>query len=606
MSAKRNILAAFLIFGIFLLIPKYLEMVGVAPEINCYLPSGDIAIVQTEEECLENGGNLDGFVKKDTPAPQNKNNLKNEVSLTPALSGGVEPEVVTIETEWYRAVISNKGGGSIVKYELIKKDGDEFKYHGTYTQDGRYTDKSDTPVALIHQHPDLPDVCAPCLGTKTSQKKYNQPFTLENPPKNNFIYVSPSDGTITLTYSLGLQGGDYIKKDLVIDGKSLEMQSFFNYSLKETHPQDNVEILWTSGVFPTEPPIGSNTSFSQDELNYSSVYAYQDGSLESITQYDSDDIDAERFDEDDTDWIAIRTKFFGMAMIPSQPADYVNMSSKNLNFRSDEDVTPIYSAALGGYLNYNSSLHVTTFLGPLDVEHIDKLADGSVSDIMNFGWSIIKPFSRFVLWVVKSLHDILPLNYGFILIIIALLMRFITSPLTRKSYESAAKMKVVAPLQKEIQEKYKGNPQKVQQEMAKLWKEHGVNPVSGCLPMLVQWPILMAFFIVFRSTIEFRGEPFIFWIKDLSQPDFLFSLPFSIPVYGESVAILPILMGISMFLTMRITMASTEGSQKTFMYFMNGFFILIFNSFPSGLTLYYTIFNFLSYQQQLSIKNSKK
>ena len=266
MSAKRNILAAFLIFGIFLLIPKYLEMVGVSPEINCYLPSGDIAIVQTEEECSENGGNLDGFVKKDTPTPQNKNNLKNEVSLTPALSGDVEPEVVTIETEWYRAVISNKGGGSIVKYELIKKDGDEFKYHGTYTQDGRYTDKSDTPVALIHQHPDLPDVCAPCLGTKTSQKKYNQPFTLENPPKNNFIYVSPSDGTITLTYSLGLPGGDYIKKDLVIDGKSLEMQSFFNYSQKETHPQDNVEILWTSGVFPTEPPIGSNTSFSQDEF----------------------------------------------------------------------------------------------------------------------------------------------------------------------------------------------------------------------------------------------------------------------------------------------------------------------------------------------------
>jgi YidC/Oxa1 family membrane protein insertase len=103
----------------------------------------------------------------------------------------------------------------------------------------------------------------------------------------------------------------------------------------------------------------------------------------------------------------------------------------------------------------------------------------------------------------------------------------------------------------------------------------------------------------------FEGEPCVFWIKDLSQPDYLFGLPFNIPIYGGAVAILPILMGISMFLTMRITMASTEGSQKTFMYFMNGFFILIFNSFPSGLTLYYTIFNFLSYQQQLSIKNSK-
>jgi len=603
MSTRRNILAALLIFGIFLLIPRYLEMVGVTSEVNCYLPSGDIAMVDTEDECFSMGGRLESFVVQDV-APSKNQNAQNDNTNKPNISGDINPEVITIETEWYRAVISNEGGGSIVKYELIKREGDQFKYHGTYTQNGDYSDNGDVPVGLIHQR--LSDVCAPCLGTKTSKTKYNQPFKLLTPLENNFIYVSPSDGTLTLTYRLNLNGEDFIEKNLVVDGKSLEILSLFDYSLEETHPQDNVEVLWTSGIFPTEPPIGSHLSFSQDELNYSSAYAYQGGSLESITQYDGVDMDVERFDEENTDWVAMRTKFFGMVMIPSQSADYVDLSSKNLNFRSEEDVTPIYSAALGGYSIKNSSLHITTYLGPLDVEHIDGLADGSVGDIMNFGWSIIKPFSRFVLWVVKSLHNILPLNYGFILIIIALLMRFITAPLTRKSYESSAKMKVVAPLQKEIQEKHKGNPQKIQQEMAKLWKEHGVNPISGCLPMLVQWPILMAFFIVFRSTIEFRGEPFIFWIQDLSQPDFLFSLPFSIPIYGESVAILPILMGISMFLTMRITMASTEGSQKTFMYFMNGFFILIFNSFPSGLTLYYTIFNFLSYQQQLSIKNNKK
>ena len=139
--------------------------------------------------------------------------------------------------------------------------------------------------------------------------------------------------------------------------------------------------------------------------------------------------------------------------------------------------------------------------------------------------------------------------------------------------------------------------------MGALWKEHGVNPISGCLPMLLQWPVLMSLFIVFRSTIEFRGQPFIFWIKDLSQPDYIFSLPFSVPLYGSGVAVLPIIMGISMFLTMSITMQ--DKSQKPMMYFMNTFFILIFNSFPSGLTLYYTIFNFLSYQQQLSIKKNK-
>ena len=176
-------------------------------------------------------------------------------------------------------------------------------------------------------------------------------------------------------------------------------------------------------------------------------------------------------------------------------------------------------------------------------------------------------------------------------------------PLTKKSSEASSKMQEVAPLQKKLQEKYKDNPQQLQKEMGELWKKKGVNPISGCLPMLLQWPVLMSFFIIFRSTIEFRGQPFIFWIKDLSQPDYIFSLPFSVPLYGSAVAVLPIIMGISMFLTMSVTMQ--DKSQKPMMYFMNTFFILMFNSFPSGLTLYYTIFNFLSYQQQLSIKKNK-
>ena len=222
---------------------------------------------------------------------------------------------------------------------------------------------------------------------------------------------------------------------------------------------------------------------------------------------------------------------------------------------------------------------------------------------MNFGWSIIKPFSKMILWIIKSLHNTLGLNYGLALIVLGVIMRIVMGPLTKKSAESSAKMQEVAPLQKKIQEKYKDNPQQLQKEMGALWKKHGVNPISGCLPMLLQWPILMSLFIVFRSTVEFRGQPFIFWIKDLSQPDYILDLPFHIPMYGSAIAVLPIIMGISMFLTMGITMQ--DKSQKPMMYFMNTFFILIFNSFPSALTLYYTVFNFLSYQQQLSIKKNK-
>ena len=138
--------------------------------------------------------------------------------------------------------------------------------------------------------------------------------------------------------------------------------------------------------------------------------------------------------------------------------------------------------------------------------------------------------------------------------------------------------------------------------MGKLWKEHGVNPVSGCLPMLVQWPILMSFFIVFRSTIEFRGASFFAWIKDLSQPDVIINLPFTLPIYGGHIAVLPILMGLSIFLTQRMSMATMDKAQRPMMYIMNAFFVLLFNQFPSGLNLYYTVYNILNFFQQRTIR----
>ena len=520
-----------------------------------------------------------------------KNLYENPITSTE------KSETLTIITPLYKAKVSNHSGGSIVYYEIHETKNQIKKYVGGYDSKGAYSKNNN--VVLLHNTEGASESCSPCLSVKDEGvfKKLNQPFFRKASPDiiNGIIEVGKGDVKEIYYESLGVQ------KTLIIDGNSYSINHLYDYDFESA---DEVEVAWTSGLFPSEPSINSSLSYSSDELTYSSAYAYQDGSLESLTQSSQAGLSPEVFNQK-TDWVAIRTKFFGMVMIPDKKSNYASLSSENLLFRGDDDVLPLYSASMGGY-GSRGNLNITTYLGPLDVDRIDLLADNkSVSSIMNFGWSIIQPFSRAVLWTVKTIHNSLGVNYGFVLILIALIMRVVTGPLTRKSYESSAKMKVVAPLQKKIQEKYKNDPQRLQQEMGKLWKEHGVNPVSGCLPMLIQWPILMSFFIVFRSTIEFRGASFFGWISDLSQPDYLFALPFEIPLYGGAVAILPILMGISMFLTMSITMQSTDDTQKTFMYFMNVFFILIFNSFPSGLTLYYTIFNFLSYQQQLSIKNSK-
>jgi len=132
----------------------------------------------------------------------------------------------------------------------------------------------------------------------------------------------------------------------------------------------------------------------------------------------------------------------------------------------------------------------------------------------------------------------------------------------------------------------------------KLFKEHGVNPLGGCLPVLLQMPLLFALFRVFRSTIELRGAPFVLWIKDLSSPDTILQLPFTIPIYGDHVAVLPIIMGVTMFIQQKMMPTQASGQQKFMSYFMTGFFLLLFNQFPSGLNLYYTLFNVLTILQQ--------
>ena len=164
-------------------------------------------------------------------------------------------------------------------------------------------------------------------------------------------------------------------------------------------------------------------------------------------------------------------------------------------------------------------------------------------------------------------------------------------------------MQKIQPQVNALREKHKNNPQKLNQATMQLYKEMGVNPLGGCLPMLLQMPLLFALFVVFRTTIELRNEPFVFWIKDLSAPDVIFYLPFKIPLYGDYVCALPILMALSMFAQQKMMQPTAvtgpqADQQKMMQYFMMGFFFLLFNSFPSGLNLYYTLFNVLTIAQQ--------
>ena len=225
---------------------------------------------------------------------------------------------------------------------------------------------------------------------------------------------------------------------------------------------------------------------------------------------------------------------------------------------------------------------------------------------MDFGWAFIRPISKGVLYALTRMHEHIP-NYGFVLIVFSFLVKILVYPLTKKSYQSTSAMQKIQPQVNSLREKYKNNPQKLNQATMQLYKEKGVNPLGGCLPMLLQMPLLFALFIVFRTTIELRNEPFVFWIKDLSSPDVIFSLPFSIPIYGSNVAFLPILMVISTFIQQKMMSGGVQQPQQKMMqYFMTGFFFLIFNTFPSGLNLYYTLFNVLTIAQQKLIPGAQQ
>ena len=208
---------------------------------------------------------------------------------------------------------------------------------------------------------------------------------------------------------------------------------------------------------------------------------------------------------------------------------------------------------------------------------------------------------RHKLLVLKFLNQITH-NFGWDILLLTLLIKVVFTPLTMISSKSMKKMQALAPRQKAIQEKYKNDPQRSQREIMELYKRNKVNPISGCLPMLIQFPILIGMFRLLPEAIELHGMPFIFWIKDLSIPDQFMELPFKIPFLGSWLNILPILMVVSQIGYQRLMpQAMTQPEQKMIMNIMPFFFGFICWSFPSGLVLYWIFQNIFSMAQQMWI-----
>jgi len=227
------------------------------------------------------------------------------------------------------------------------------------------------------------------------------------------------------------------------------------------------------------------------------------------------------------------------------------------------------------------------YAGPLEYRRLAAIGH-DLDDANPYGGifrPIVKPVAELVVNILLWLHGRLHISYGWTLVLFGVLVRVLLWPLNQKAMESSMRMQAVAPLLKEVQTRHKNDPEKLQKETMRLYKEHQVNPFGGCLPMLIPMPVLVALFYVFANTIEFRGVPFL-WLPDLSRADPYF--------------IIPVLMGVSMFALSKIGQLGMPPNPqaKTMLYIMPAFMTFLFLRFSSGLNVYYAVSNLFSLPQQ--------
>ncbi len=372
-----------------------------------------------------------------------------------------------------------------------------------------------------------------------------------------------------------------------------------------------------NGVFNSSKPvtlewdlkgIRHNKSVQYENRYTRLTYNHDGDKISKLSE--SSDLDEET--EVDVKWLSYRQHFFSSILATKEHFKSVDISSENLVEEEDKQqkFTKAYTTQTelelqGGELSQN--MH--WYYGPTDVAVLDNYKELGLVESIPFGWGIFGWINRFVFTPFYTfLSSFLP--YGIAIIIMTIIVRLALSPVTYKSYLSQAKMKVLKPELTELNEKYKDNAMKKQQETMKLYNKAGVSPMSGCIPALLQLPIFYSLFMFFPTSFALRQKPFL-WAEDLSSYDTIFNLPFNIPFYGDHVSLFPILASIAIFFYMMMTTGQSMQMQqqpgmpnmKFIMYLSPIFMLVFFNNYASGLSLYYFVSNLITIFIMLAIKN---
>ena len=343
----------------------------------------------------------------------------------------------------------------------------------------------------------------------------------------------------------------------------------------------------------------------QNEENYSTInYKYYQDDVAGLKTRQSKE--TEKTDiTTKLSWIAFQDQFFSSIILTND--FFLNASISSTRTLASKKYLRYYTSEVGIPFNSSTSnsINMKLYYGPNSIPILKK--EGlQLEKIVFLGRNIIGWISRFVIIPIFNWLNNFISNFGLIILILTIIIKVVLFPLTFKSYQSQAKMQVLKPMVDELGKKFpkKEDAMKKQQATMDLYKRAGVNPMGGCLPMLLQMPILFAMFRFFPVSIELRQEHFL-WATDLSTYDSILHLPFMIPMYGDHVSLFTLLMTASTLLTMKMTGSSPGSDQpgmKMMMYMMPVMFMLILNNFSAGLTYYYFLANMLTYVQNMISK----
>ncbi len=447
--------------------------------------------------------------------------------------------------------------------------------------------------------------------TSMAVKKYRETIDPESPPKQVISEKLPggtvllsSSGSSAKTLETARFSLDRETDRLVVESEpstihfktvlanGLQVDKSFTFSADTYLVQQNV-TLFNGG----DKPFNEDIAFVLQQISNGKAARYGFEGPSGLVNDKHQQIKAKSIGEGGPidgkiKWVALETHYFMSSLVENDPQDGQMITEKKDDLIRNKLV--IKNGALGP--NERKSTSVDIYIGPKGLAELKKMNNG-LDRAIEFGWFdfIAKP----CLWFMNFIYGIIP-NYGVAIIILTIITRMAFWPLATKSYKSMSEMRKIQPLMQEVREKYKDDKAKMNQEMMALYRTYKINPMGGCLPMLIQLPVFFALYRMLYQVIELRHAPFIWWINDLSAPDRLFHFSFKIPFmeapYG--IPVLTLIMGATMLLQQKMTPSPGDPTQAKMMMLMPVVFTVIFINFSSGLVLYWLVSNLLSIAQQ--------